>query len=56
LEIADDSFANREGKRIRFYPSPLGARDEKEIPFPVHVVQLESPHFARPQAVNREQQ
>jgi hypothetical protein len=56
LEIAYDGFANRRGERIRLRPSPLGAGDEEEIPLPVHVVQLETPHFDRAQSVNCEEQ
>jgi hypothetical protein len=56
LEVLDDGFANRGGERIGFYPSPLGAGDEEEIPLPVHVVQLESSHLDRAQSVNCEQQ
>jgi hypothetical protein len=56
LEVADNGFANCRGERIRLCPSPLGAGDEKDIPFPIYVVQLESAHFARAQGINREQQ
>ena len=36
--------------------SPLAAGNQKEIPIPVHVIQLETAHFAGPQGVNREEE